>query len=81
MYLGEIGWDGAAWIQLAHDRDQWWAVVNTVMNLRFLYKAGDLLTSRITTRFSRWSLSALRSHLALPNLFLQNTSLYQTQNI
>jgi hypothetical protein len=34
MDLGEIGWDGVAWIELAQDRDQWRAVVNTVMKLR-----------------------------------------------
>jgi hypothetical protein len=34
MYLGEIGWDGVDWIELAQDRDQWRALVNTVMNLR-----------------------------------------------
>jgi hypothetical protein len=33
MYLREIGWDGINWIELAQDRDQWRAVVNTVMNL------------------------------------------------
>jgi hypothetical protein len=32
--LGEIGWDGMDWIELAQDRDQWRALVNTVMNLR-----------------------------------------------
>jgi hypothetical protein len=32
--LGEIGWDGRDWIELAQDRDQWRALVNTVMNLR-----------------------------------------------
>jgi hypothetical protein len=32
--LGEIGWDGVDWIELALDRDQWRALVNTVMNLR-----------------------------------------------
>jgi hypothetical protein len=32
--LGEIGIDGANWIQLAQDRVQWWAFVNTVMSLR-----------------------------------------------
>jgi hypothetical protein len=32
--LTEIGIDVANWIQLAQDRVQWWACVNTVMNLR-----------------------------------------------
>jgi hypothetical protein len=32
--LREIGWDGRDWIELAQDRDQWRAVVNTVVNLR-----------------------------------------------
>jgi hypothetical protein len=26
----EIGWDGGDWIDLAQDRDQWMALVNTV---------------------------------------------------
>jgi hypothetical protein len=30
----EIGWEGVDWIHLAHDRDQWGAVVNTVINFR-----------------------------------------------
>jgi hypothetical protein len=34
MDLGEIGWDGRDWIELAQDRDQWRDLVNTVMNLR-----------------------------------------------
>jgi hypothetical protein len=34
MDLREIGWDGMDWIELAQDRDQWRALVNTVMNLR-----------------------------------------------
>jgi hypothetical protein len=28
MDLGEIGWGGMDWIDLAHDRDQWRALVN-----------------------------------------------------
>jgi hypothetical protein len=32
--LREIGIDGLNWIQLAQDRVQWRACVNTVMNLR-----------------------------------------------
>jgi hypothetical protein len=34
MDLREIGWDGMDWNDLVHDRDQWRAIVNTVMNLR-----------------------------------------------
>jgi hypothetical protein len=30
----EIGWDGMDWIDLAQNRDQWRALMNTVMNLR-----------------------------------------------
>jgi hypothetical protein len=33
MYLREIGWDGMDWIKLTQDRDQWRALVNTVMHL------------------------------------------------
>jgi hypothetical protein len=32
--LRETGIDGANWIQLAQDRVEWWAFVNTVMNFR-----------------------------------------------
>jgi hypothetical protein len=34
MDLRGIGWDDMDWIDLAQDRDQWRARVNTVMNLR-----------------------------------------------
>jgi hypothetical protein len=34
MDLTEIGLDGVDWIDMAQDRDQWRAVVNTVFNLR-----------------------------------------------
>jgi hypothetical protein len=33
MDLREIGWDGVDWIDLAHDRNLWRALVKTVMNL------------------------------------------------
>jgi hypothetical protein len=33
MDLREIEWGGMDWIDVAQDRDQWRAFVNTVMNL------------------------------------------------
>jgi hypothetical protein len=31
--LKEIGWEDVEGVQLAQDRDQWWALENMVMNL------------------------------------------------
>jgi hypothetical protein len=33
MGLREIVWEVVDWIHLAQERDQWWALVNMVMNL------------------------------------------------
>jgi hypothetical protein len=34
MDLKDIIWDDMDWIDLAQDREQWRALVNTVMNIR-----------------------------------------------
>jgi len=34
IYLQEVGW-GVYWIDLAQDRDRWWAPANAVNNLPF----------------------------------------------
>jgi hypothetical protein len=34
MDLREIGWGGMDWIDVAQDRNQWRALMNTIMNLR-----------------------------------------------
>jgi hypothetical protein len=31
---GKLGWEGVDWIDIAQDRDLWWAVVNMEVNLR-----------------------------------------------
>jgi hypothetical protein len=33
IHLKEMGWDSMDWIDLAQDRDQWRALVSTVMDL------------------------------------------------
>jgi hypothetical protein len=41
MDLSDTGWEGVDWMHLAQDRDQLLALVNTVINLRVPYKAGN----------------------------------------
>jgi hypothetical protein len=48
MDLRQIGWDGIDWIDLTQDRDQWRALVNTVMK-----NCGKLLNSCTIGSFSR----------------------------
>jgi hypothetical protein len=48
-----MGWDVMDWIDLAQDRDQLKAVVNTVMNLRVPYNVGKFLRNCTTGGFSR----------------------------
>jgi hypothetical protein len=40
------------WIDLAQDRDQWRALVNTIMNLRVALNNGKLFSSCVTGGFS-----------------------------
>jgi hypothetical protein len=50
MDLREIGWEGVDWIHLVHDRGQWRAFVNTIVNLRVLEKARDSVSRRTVPR-------------------------------
>jgi hypothetical protein len=44
------------WMHLVYNRDQWRALVNTIINLRVPWKAGSFLTIWVTISFSRRSL-------------------------
>jgi hypothetical protein len=41
--LREIGWGGMDWIDLAQERDQWRALVNTVKNFLVSIKCWEVL--------------------------------------
>jgi hypothetical protein len=51
--LRERGWGSMDWIDLAEDRDEWRALVNTVMNFRVPKNFGRFLSSCPTGSFSR----------------------------
>jgi hypothetical protein len=44
MDVRKIGWEVVDWMHLAQDMDEWWAVVNIVMNFWVPQKAGNFLT-------------------------------------
>jgi hypothetical protein len=51
--LRGIGWDDVDWIDMAQDRNQWRALVNTVLNLRVPLNTAKFLSSCIIDCFSR----------------------------
>jgi hypothetical protein len=53
MDLREIGWGGMDWINLAQNRDQWWALVKTVINRRGPKNVGNILSGWATGGFSK----------------------------
>jgi hypothetical protein len=53
MDLKEIGWGDMDWISLSQDRDQWMALVNSVMNLRVPLNGGKFLSSCTVGDFSK----------------------------
>jgi hypothetical protein len=57
MYFREIGWGGMDGITLDPDKNQWRALVNTVMNLWVPSNVGTFLSVRATDGLST------RSHL------------------
>jgi hypothetical protein len=55
MDLRQKGWEDVDWIHLVHDMEQWWALLNTVMEFRIPLKAGNL-TIWVSIIFSKRNL-------------------------
>jgi hypothetical protein len=51
-----IGWEGLDWIHLGQEKHKWQALINTVFNLRGPENTDNLLTSYVTSSFSRTKL-------------------------
>jgi hypothetical protein len=45
MYIKKSGWKSLAWIHLALDRDNWWALVSTAMNIWVPSDVGNFWTN------------------------------------
>ena len=56
MDLPRVGCEGMDWIDLAQDRDRWWALVNGVMNIRVPNNVGNFLSSCKSVSCSRRTL-------------------------
>jgi hypothetical protein len=45
MNLRETAWVGREWIHFAQNRDQWWVLLNVIMNFGIPKNVGKLLSS------------------------------------
>jgi len=61
MDLAEMGWEGVNWMHLTQDRDQWRAVVNTVMKTAPWSKCMQLNEMVISIEMLRDFLQCLQS--------------------
>jgi len=43
MDVGEVEQKGVEWMHVAQDREQWWVLLNTVMNVRRPWNTGNSL--------------------------------------
>jgi hypothetical protein len=59
MDLREIGWKDVYWIHLAHNRDQWQALLNIVMNFKIPQNVGNFMTHSLTHTASQEGLCSV----------------------
>ncbi|KAJ4445072.1 hypothetical protein ANN_06871 [Periplaneta americana] len=52
MDLREVGYDDRDWINLAQDRDRWWAYVRAAMNLRVVVITEDVQNVHLLLEYS-----------------------------
>jgi hypothetical protein len=71
MNFSEIECSGIDWIHAVQDRDQWRAVVNTVVNLWFSWNVGKFLSNRATGGFGRIWLHGVKQE-TIKKQFLRN---------
>lgn len=50
MDLEERFWDGMGWIYPADERDQWWSVVDLVINFHVLYHMFSISGVELVTK-------------------------------
>jgi len=56
MHLQEVGGGCEDWVEFAQDRDRWWALMSTVMNLRVPKMRGISRLAAEPVSFSRRTL-------------------------
>jgi hypothetical protein len=62
--LKAIGWEGRDWPYLAHERDNWWDLVNTVIRCRFHKMWGILLAKKVlAVQEELRSMASVSSHV------------------
>jgi hypothetical protein len=62
MDLKTIGYEVADWIHMAQDRDQWWALVNTIINLQLASSEAFCSMELVVYGCESWPLTLRDEH-------------------